>query len=75
MKLSAAFGQEVKRARQKLGISQEELAHRAGLHRTYVSLVERGLRSSTIDAALRLSSGLGTPLSALIKRAERRLTH
>jgi DNA-binding XRE family transcriptional regulator len=47
------FGQEISRFLKNRGISQEELGFQAGIHRTYVSQIERGLKSPT----LRLFSG------------------
>ena len=71
--LSAAFAEVVREQRAKLGVSQEDLAHDAGLHRTYVGLIERGLRNPTIEVGHALALALGTTLSDLIRRAERRL--
>ncbi len=71
--LSAAFAEVVREQRAKLGASQEDLAHDAGLHRTYVGLIERGLRNPTIEVGHALALALGTTLSDLIRRAERRL--
>ena len=71
--LSASFARVLKRERLAQGLSQEALAHRAGLHRTYVGLVERGLRNPTIDVGHALAKVLGTHLSELIRDAERRL--
>jgi transcriptional regulator with XRE-family HTH domain len=52
-------------------LSQEQLADRAGLHRTYVSLVERARRNLTVDALDRLAAGLSTSASKLVSEAER----
>ena len=71
--LSAAFAEVVREQRAKLGVSQEDLAHDAGLHRTYVGLIERGLRNPTIEVGHALALALGTTLSDLIRRADRRL--
>lgn len=46
-KLSAIVGNNIKKYRKKLGISQEELAEKAGLHRTYIGSIERGERNIT----------------------------
>lgn len=71
--LSAGFGKILQRNRKAQGLSQEDLAHEAGLHRTYVGLIERGLRNPSIDAGHALAEALGTSLSRLIREAEKRL--
>jgi hypothetical protein len=48
--LKILLGNAIKRKRSALGISQEELAARAGLHRTYVSDVERGARNPSLES-------------------------
>ncbi|WP_081887508.1 MULTISPECIES: helix-turn-helix transcriptional regulator [unclassified Verrucomicrobium] len=68
--LSVRFGWVLRSCRQELGLSQEELAEMAGLHATYIGLVERGKRNPSIDAASQLASALNRPLSALIASAE-----
>ncbi len=68
--LSRAFGQVVRKHRQRIGLSQEELADRAGIHRTYVSAIERGKVRLGLDAARRVADGLGVPLSILVAEAE-----
>jgi transcriptional regulator with XRE-family HTH domain len=67
------FGKEVARLRKVLGVSQEELAFRAEVHRTYVSQLERGLKSPTLGMILRLSRVLKTSGSKLIAVVERHL--
>lgn len=69
--LSTAFGKVLQRRRLAAGISQEALAHAAGVHRTYVGLVERGLRNPSIDVGHSLAAALRTTLSDLIREAER----
>ena len=67
----AAFGQAVRRFRQKLGKSQEQFAFDAEIDRTYMSGIERGVRNPTIKTLLRLCAVLGTTPSAVLKAAER----
>ncbi len=71
--LSATFGTVVRHHRIAEGLSQEALAHRAGVHRTYVGLIERGLRKPTIEVGDALARALGTSLSELVREAERRV--
>lgn len=52
------FGKRLREVRTKKGVSQEALAHKAGLHRTYVSSVERGERNITILNIYRLAKAL-----------------
>ena len=56
---AAVLGPVVRDRRRALGVSQEALAERAGLDRTYVSGVERGVRNPTVQALFRLAVGLG----------------
>ncbi len=53
-----SFGSTVKAWRKRLGISQEELAERANLHRTYVSDVERGARNLSLESITRMAHAL-----------------
>lgn len=55
----AAFGNRVRELRRKKGFSQETLAHASGLHRTYVSGVERGERNISLVNIVRLANALG----------------
>jgi transcriptional regulator with XRE-family HTH domain len=64
------FGTVVREQRSRLGISQEELAGRAGLHRTYVSDIERGARNVSLASIDRLASALEVSLSALFARSD-----
>ena len=61
--LPLAVGRRVRSLRVDLGISQEELAARAELHRNYVGSVERGERDVGIVALARLATALGVSLS------------
>lgn len=67
--LKALLGMAIKTERCVLGISQEELAERAGLHRTYVSDVERGARNPSIASIEKLAQALKLSVSALFRRA------
>src|SRR6185437_13752385 len=68
--LLEAVCQAVHERREALGISQEELAHRAGLHRTYISDIERGARNPSLKTLSRLADGLEITTSQLIKMGE-----
>lgn len=61
--LRRAVGGRVRSLRVALGISQEELAGRAGLHRNYIGSVERGERDVGIVALGRIASALGVSLA------------
>jgi ribosome-binding protein aMBF1 (putative translation factor) len=62
------FGAGVRQERLRLGLSQEELAGRAGLHRTYIGSVERGERNVAIGNAYALADALGVSLFDLLLR-------
>ncbi|TVQ91546.1 MAG: XRE family transcriptional regulator [Deltaproteobacteria bacterium] len=64
-----AFGQRVREARLTLGVTQEELAHQAGLDRTYVSMVERGVRNVTLWNIYRLAEALNLDPFVLFKES------
>jgi len=67
--LQQRFGAVVRARRQALGISQEELASRAGVHRTYVGDIERGLRNVSLKNIHSLAAGLGCRASELLEDA------
>lgn len=58
-KLRLLLARRIRAERGRLGISQEELAERTGLHRTYIGSVERGERNVSIDNVERIARGLG----------------
>jgi transcriptional regulator with XRE-family HTH domain len=63
------FGQMLRERRRELGLSQESVADRAQLHRTHISLIERGLRRSiALETLVRLSWALETTPGALLDR-------
>lgn len=65
-----SFAEVLREARQEKGLSQEELADRAGLHRTYISQVERGLKSPSLRSLEQIANALGVTPSILLKRME-----
>ena len=65
------FGEELKKARASAGISQEELADRAEIHASYVSQLERGIKSPTLGVMLRLANALGLAAWKMVKATER----
>jgi transcriptional regulator with XRE-family HTH domain len=67
------FGVAVRTRRARLGFSQEELAHRAGLHRTYITDVENGLRNISLDNISKLAFALEITISQLFALAQRRM--
>lgn len=69
--LSPYLATVIRHSRHDAGISQEELADRASVHRTYISLVERARRNLTVDALDRIATGLGVAPSTLVAEAER----
>lgn len=64
------FGRNVQSARQALGISQEELADRAGLHRTYIGMVERAERSISLQNAKKIADALNVTLDILLNNGK-----
>jgi len=64
------FAQALRQLRQEKGLSQEELADRAGLHRTYISQIERGIKSPSLRSLERIARALDVQLSTLIKKME-----
>lgn len=64
-----AFGQAVRQARDKAGLSQEELAHRAGIDRSYMSSIERGGQNVGMISAARIAHTLGMSLAELMLEA------
>lgn len=70
MSIAVVFGRILQEKRQEKGLSQEQLAQRCNLDRTYISLLERGLRQPTINSLFNISKGLGISPSVFIKLIE-----
>ena len=68
--INKALGKVLVKYRTIEKISQEELADRAGIHRTYVSQIERGLKSPTLAVLFHISKSLNTTASNLISEVE-----
>ena len=64
------FGRAVRLERKRMKLSQEDFAERANVHRTYVSSIEHGKVSVSIEVAHSLAHALGLKLSGLIRKAE-----
>ena len=62
------FGRAIRRIRQEQRINQEEAAERCGLHRTYYSGVERGIRNVSLVNIEKVARGLRTSLPELFRR-------
>jgi transcriptional regulator with XRE-family HTH domain len=70
--LSDAFALVLKRHRTAKKLSKHALAQKAGLHQTYIGLIERGASNPTLDAASAIAEALEIPLSELVAESERR---
>ena len=76
--VAVAFGASLAKARAAWReggrrLSQERLAESADLDRTYISLLERGLRQPTLETVFRLAEALGIPAGTLVRDTERRI--
>lgn len=69
MEIREVFARNLRKARQAKGLSQEALAHDAGIDRTYISALERGVYSATIDMVDKLAVVLNIEASELLQRA------
>ena len=61
------FGRRVRALRERLGLSQEELADKAGIHRTYVGGLERGERNLGLKNVFRIAKALGVRASEMFE--------
>lgn len=69
--LAPRVGRVIRKYRESVGLSQEALAAESGLHRTYISLVERGHRNISVDALSQIAEALGVYPSRLMADAEK----
>ena len=63
------FGKTVASLRKQRGISQEDLAFRSGISRSYMGVIERGEKSPSVDTIARVARGLGMSLAELFSAA------
>lgn len=68
--INIKLGQVIRDRRKSLGLSQENLAFNSELHRTYISQIERGLKSPTVETMFKLCKALGVRPSELIAYTE-----
>ena len=61
------FGKKVREERTKLGLSQEELATRAKVHRTYIGMIERAEKNITLENIQKIARALNVKLSEIFK--------
>lgn len=66
-KIDIQFGLRIAELRKQLNISQEELAERCGVHRTYIGSIERGEKSPTLNTIYKFSKGLEVNIIELFK--------
>ena len=67
MDIRKRLGRNLRRLRQAKNLSQEAYAHEAGIHRTYVSDLERGARNPTIVVVEKLADALGVSAASLLE--------
>lgn len=65
------LGDELRKSRLDAALTQEKLGFEAGLDRTYISQLERNLKSPTVDTLFRMCDALGISASELIARVEK----
>lgn len=72
-KLQAAFGHALRSFRAEAGVSQEQLASKAGIHRNYVGNIERGEKNVCLKSMWNLAHALKISPTSLIQEVERQL--
>ena len=64
------LGQSIRKHRQRLAMTQEQLAEKSETHRTYLADIERGVRNPSIETVRRLAKALGLTISEFFEAAE-----
>ena len=65
------LGEEIRKARLKAKLTQEQLAHEAGVSRQYVSLLELNEKSPTVDVLLRVCGAMGVSAGRMLLKVEK----
>jgi transcriptional regulator with XRE-family HTH domain len=65
-RISIKFGNKVRQIRSNNNLSQEELAHKAGVHRTYIGMIERAEKNITLINIEKIANGLGVEIVELL---------
>lgn len=65
-----ALGMAIREMRKSRGISQEELAHRSHIDRSYMSSIERGIQNPGLMAVVQIAAGIGTSVTELVAKAK-----
>lgn len=65
MNINVKFGKKVREERLKLSLSQEALAEKAGVHRTYIGMIERAEKNITLENIEKIAKALGMSLKDL----------
>ena len=73
LEITKTLGEAIRDHRRFKGLSQEELGEIAGMHRTYVGMVERGEKNITLANLVKVSQALDITASELLRQAEERL--
>ena len=72
-RLKEVFGQELRKARNTVGLSQEKLALLVGLDRTYISMLERGIRQPSLTTIFLLCPELSISSAKLVAKVQERM--
>lgn len=67
-KIDQAIANVLRELREKRGVSQEQLSFDAELHRTYISQLERGLKSVTVKTLIRITAALEIEIDVFMKK-------
>ncbi len=74
VKLRQTFGEVLRELRKKRGLSQEDLGFESGYHRTYISLLERGHRTPSLEAIFKLAGALGVEPLEIVRLVQERVS-